>query len=113
VITDPTRMCELLIGLPAVRVLGVVDERDGPLWVHVETAGERPSCPRCAQPAKVKDRDRVELVDLPAFGRQTRLVWHKHRWSCPNRACAMGSWTGEDLWIAAPRLALTTGPGGG
>ncbi len=45
--TDPTRMCELLVGLPAVRVLGVVDEPDGPLRVHVETAGERPACQRC------------------------------------------------------------------
>jgi hypothetical protein len=34
---DPTRMCELLIGLPAVIVLGIVDEGAGsPLRVHVE-----------------------------------------------------------------------------
>jgi hypothetical protein len=26
--TDPTRMCELLVGLPAVNVLGVNDERE-------------------------------------------------------------------------------------
>ena len=32
-------MCELLVGLPAVRVLGVVDESDGPLFVHIETTG--------------------------------------------------------------------------
>jgi hypothetical protein len=25
----------------------------------------------------------VELVDLPAFGRSTRLAWHKRRWACP------------------------------
>ena len=36
VITNPTRMCELLVSLPAVRVLGVVDEPDGPLFVHRE-----------------------------------------------------------------------------
>ena len=106
-ITDPTRMCELLVGLPAVRIVGVVDEGGAPLWVHVEMVGERPSCPRCASAAVVKDRDRVELVDLPAFARQTRLVWHKHRWVCPNRACAMRSWTGEEARIASPRLALT------
>ncbi|MGI8519797.1 MAG: hypothetical protein ACR2MC_04195, partial [Actinomycetota bacterium] len=38
----------------------------------------------------MKGRDRVELVDLPAFGRRARLVWRKHRWACPNRACAQG-----------------------
>ena len=26
------------------------------------------------------DRYEVELVDLPAFGRRMRLVWHKWRW---------------------------------
>jgi len=100
-------MCELLVGLPAVDVRGVVDEAEGPLFVHVETAGTRPLCPQCGRPATVKDRDRVELVDLAAFGRRTRLVWHKHRWLCRNEACPMGSWTGDDRRIAAPRLALT------
>jgi len=66
-------MCELLVGLPAVRVRGIVDEADGPLFVHIETAGTRPRCLQCATPATVKDRDRVELVDLAAFGRRTRL----------------------------------------
>ena len=100
-------MCELLVGLPAVRILGVVDEPDGALWVHVETIGARPLCSRCGAAATVKDRDRVELVDLPAFGRRTRLVWRKRRWACPNRACPRGSWTAEEPTIAAPRLVLT------
>ena len=34
---DPTRICELLVGLPAVVVLGVDDGGDGPLRVHIET----------------------------------------------------------------------------
>jgi len=63
---------------------------------------------RCLRAAStVKDRDRIELVDLPAFGWRARLVWRKHRWACPNRACAQGSWTGEEPTIAAPRLVLT------
>ena len=33
-ITDPIRMCELLVGLPDVHVLAVEDET--PLRVHVE-----------------------------------------------------------------------------
>ncbi len=106
-ITDPTRMCELLVGLPAVRVLGVVDERDGPLFVHIETIGPRPPCPGCGGWATAKDRDRVELVDLPAFGRRTRLVWRKHRWVCRNVSCTWRSWTAEEATIAAPRLVLT------
>ena len=49
----------------------------------------------------------MELVDLPVFGRPARLVWRKHRWSCPDAACPLGSFTATDVRIAAPRLALT------
>ena len=105
--TDPARVCELLVGLPDVTVLGVVDAVGCPLQVHVETRGPRPSCLGCGTTGRVKDRDLIELVDLPSFGRQTRLFRRKHRWACPNRACAMKSWTGEDSRIASPRQALT------
>ncbi|MCC6438392.1 MAG: transposase family protein [Acidimicrobiales bacterium] len=30
----------------------------------------------------MKDRDRRELGDLPAFGQPVTLVWVKRRWSC-------------------------------
>lgn len=45
---DPTRMCELLVGLRAVNVLGM------------------------------NDRPMVVLVDRACFGRPARLVWHRH-----------------------------------
>jgi transposase len=55
----------------------------------------------------IKDRPSVELVDLPCFGRPTRLVWRKRRWSCPDAACATGSWTEDVPAIAASRLVMT------
>lgn len=100
-------MCELLVGLPDVNVLAVDDRPGGPLGVHVETRAVRPVCPSCSGPVIAKDRDRVELVDLPAFGRPARLVWCKRRWSCPGPSCPVGSFTEIDVAIAAPRLALT------
>lgn len=105
--SDPTRVCELLVGLPAVTVLGVVDVRDAPIVVHVETRDERPSCATCGVESVIKDRSAVELVDLPCFGRPARLVWRKHRWSCPNAACSTGSWTEDVPAIAARRLVMT------
>lgn len=105
--TDPTRMCELLVGLPAVVVLGVEDEPSRPIVVHVESVRSRPGCAECGVVAWVKDRPAVVLVDLPSFGRPTRLVWHKHRWRCPDPDCEAASWTGEDPAIAAPRMAMT------
>jgi len=107
VITDPRRVCELLVGLPEVTVLGVEQRRDGRLAVHVEQAGERPVCLGCGGRPQVKDRETVELVDLPAFGRQTRLCWRKVRWSCPDRDCVMTTWTWADPRIAAARLVMT------
>jgi transposase len=100
-------MCELLVGLPAVTVLGIVDEACGPLWIHVETRAERPVCGDCGGAVVVKDRPLVALVDLPAFGRPARLVWRKHRWSCVSPTCPVGSWTEEALSIAAARLVMT------
>lgn len=104
---DPTRVCELLVGLPDVNVLGVVDEVDTPIVVHVETRDARPLCARCAGVVVVKDRSSVALVDLPCFGRAARLVWRKRRWSCPDPTCATGSWTEDVPAIAAPRLVMT------
>ncbi|HEV3400605.1 MAG TPA: hypothetical protein VG078_02195 [Acidimicrobiales bacterium] len=66
-------MCELLVGLPAVIVLGVVDVGPtAPLRVHVEMRHGRRSCAGCATPAWVKERPQVDLVDLPVLGRQAR-----------------------------------------
>ena len=73
---DPTRMCELLVGLPDVFVLGIVEVGGGvPLRVHIELRGAPRCCARCGVSARVKERPEVELVDLAVFGRQARLVW--------------------------------------
>lgn len=99
---DPTRMLELLVGLPAVRVLGIADLLpSAPLALHVETrlAGA-PDCPGCGGPGRLKDRRSVELVDLPVFARRTRLVWRKRRWCCPAPDCATGSWTETNPLVA-------------
>ncbi|MCE7882954.1 MAG: hypothetical protein DYH08_03685 [Actinobacteria bacterium ATB1] len=101
-------MCELLVGLPDVVVLWVIDDDgDEPIRVYVETRGGRPCCRVCGVPAGVKERPEVELVDLCCFGRQARLVWRKYRWQCANGLCGVGSWTGEERRIAAPRLGMT------
>jgi transposase len=105
VIVDPTLICELLVGLGDVCVLGADDEPGGPVRVHVETRGERPVCPGCGGGVWFKDQRPVELVDLAVFGRPARLVWHKRRWSCPS--CRVRSFTETADHIASARLVLT------
>jgi hypothetical protein len=67
-------VCELLVGLPDVTVLGVIDRGGEPLRIHIESRLPRPSCQRCGTVPEVNDRPEVELVDLPVFGRRARLV---------------------------------------
>ena len=105
--TNGTRMCELLVGLGDVTVLGVDDQPGEPLRVHIETRLPRPGCGGCGTAARVKDRRRVELVDLGSFGRPTRLVWNKVRWCCRDPDCEIGSWTESVPEIAAARLVMT------
>ena len=104
---DPTRMCELLVGLGDVDVVGVDDETSESLVVHVRTR-HRPVCWGCGKLVWSKCAAAVRLVDLPVFGRPVRLVWHKHRWRCPAVGCATGSFTETNEVIAPARSALTT-----
>lgn len=49
----------------------------GTVVVHIESRMSRPGCAGCGSPAWVQDRQAVELVDLPCFGRPAGLVWHR------------------------------------
>src|SRR5688572_29833942 len=52
VISDPIRVCELIVGLPDVNVLGVEDlGADAPLRLHIESRGPRPVCEECGAAA--------------------------------------------------------------
>ncbi|MCY3951302.1 MAG: hypothetical protein OXG69_02000 [bacterium] len=86
-----TRVCELIVGLGEVEVLGVEDE-PGELLTERVRARRRPVCGAAA--VWSKGSTAVSLVDLPAFGWLARLVWLKQRWRCPAARCAVGSCTG-------------------
>ena len=108
---DPTRVCELLVGLGDVEVLGVGDAAGAPLRVHVRRRAPRPACGGCGGPVWSNGERPVALVDLPAFGRAVVLVWHKRRWRCASSECAAGTVTEQDPQIAPPREKLTTRAG--
>ncbi len=104
---DRTRWAEVLVGLDRTRVLEVA--RDGTERVHVavETTDDTAACSGCGSRAWLKDRDRVALADLPAFGSPVTLVWVKRRWVCPDRHCPAGTWTEDRPDIAPARAAMT------
>ncbi|MGL5827472.1 MAG: ISL3 family transposase [Nocardioides sp.] len=99
--------CDLLVGLPGLRVTGV-DRDDGDrLTVVVESEPAVMGCPTCGVVAHGHGRDAVTLVDAPSFGRPVRVVWRKRRWLCPEPACATVSFVEQDERVAAPRARLT------
>jgi len=104
--TNPTRMCELLVGLPEVNVIGVGDWPEF-LRIAITTRADRPVCPGCGGTVHRHDVDEVELADLPCFGRRTRLVWHKLRCRCPNPTCGVVTFTETDSRIADRAAAIT------
>ncbi len=108
---DATRMCELLVGLPGVDVIGVAAPAPGWLIVHVAAREQRPVCGRCGTPAWVKDYREVDLVDLPAFDQRVVLRVTRTRWCCPAARCGVGSWTIEHPEIAPAAQKLTTRAG--
>ena len=59
-----------------VEVLGDEDGAGAPLAVHIWT-WSRPVCGSCGGSVWSKGSAPVSLVDLAAFGRPVRLIWHK------------------------------------
>ncbi len=103
---DRTRWCELLVGLERVEVLDVVRLLDR-LFVTVESTDRLVGCRACGTRAAIKDRDRVELADLPAFGSPVTLVWLKRRWRCGDPDCGASTWTEDRPDIAPARATMT------
>ena len=63
-ITDPTRIAEILLGLGVINLLGVDEKPDGSLTVTKETRKTAENCPRCAWASKPKER-RSQVVRGP------------------------------------------------
>jgi transposase len=103
---DRTRWCELLVGLERVEVLDVVRRFDR-LFVTVESTDRLMGCGACGTRATIKDRDRVELADLPAFGSPVTLVWLKRRWRCGDPDRGASTWTEDRPDIAPARATMT------
>ena len=102
-------MCEKLVGLGDVDLVGINDSGEGaPLGVVIGSRKPRPSCEACGGPVWSKGERTVVLVDLPAFGRPVRLRWRKRRWTCPNPDCALRSFIEQDPTIGPQRALLTS-----
>ena len=95
----------VMLGLPGVRVLGVV-EVAGEVHVSEETTAVRVGCHVCGVIATPHGRREVVARDVPVAGRPVRLRWRKRVWRCDELACQQRTWT-ETHPAVRPRAALT------
>lgn len=105
---DGTGLAEALLGLDGFRVLEVSETPDE-LTVVVETLLVVVGCSRCGSRAVAHEGMRVDVRDLPCFGRPARLVWRKRRWR-PEPACEAKTWT--ETSDVVDRQAVITGGAG-
>ncbi len=101
-----TGLAEAILGLDGFRVLAV-DESSMEVVITVETTSSVVGCRSCGVLAETHDRLRVEVRDLPCFGRPARLVWLKRRWRCREDECPAKTWT-EQVPDAVPARAVLT-----
>ena len=98
--------CDLLVGLPGLRVIKV--HADGRrLVVTVESPRVEQGCRACGVIAGSHGRRTVRLVDAPSFGRPVRIVWRKRTWECEEPNCEVGVFTEQHDQVARPRGLLT------
>ncbi len=98
-----------MLGIEGLAVRRVELEGDGARVAHVVTADESgAACPSCGVVSSwVKGHAVTRPRDIPYGDAPVRLVWHKRRWRCRERACSRGSFT-ESLPAVPPRARVTT-----
>ena len=94
-----------MLGLSGFVLLAVSDH-DGELEYAVETREWVTGCPDCGVLARLHDRRRTDVRDLPAGGRPVTLVWIKRVWRCMEPDCPRQTWTETSEHIR-PRASLT------
>ena len=97
-----------LLGLDGLAVVRVERDESGARVVHVVTADETASaCPSCGVlSTSAKGPACSQPRDIPYAEAGVRLVWHKRRWRCRERACERRSFT-ESIPELPPRARVT------
>lgn len=106
---DGTGLAEAILGLDGFQVLAV-DESAAEVLITIETTPRPVGCRSCGAVAEIHDRLRVDVRDLPCFGRPARLVWLKRRWRCRQQGCRVRTWTEQMPESVPARAVLTCAP---
>lgn len=104
--TDPCDRCDVLLGLPDVRVEAVERDQDR-MTVTVSTPWQLQGCPDCGVVAPSHGRRRRLLHDVPHGDVRVRLVWRQRVWRCPEAACPRGAFVEQIPEVVEPRASIT------
>ena len=104
--TDPCDRCDVLLGLPDVRVEAVERDQDR-MTVTFSTPWQLQGCPDCGVVAPSRGRRRRLLHDVPHGEARVRLVWRQRVWRCPEAACPRGTFVEQIPEVVAPRASIT------
>ncbi len=104
--TDPCDRCDVLLGLPDVRVEAVERDQDR-MTVTVSTPWQLQGCPDCGVVAPSHGRRRRLLHDVPHGDARVRLVWRQRVWRCPEAACPRGAFVEQIPEVVEPRASIT------
>lgn len=98
-----------LLGVEGLAVHRVDREGSGARVVHVLTDDESAAaCPACGVfSTSVKGHATTHPRDIPYGADPVRLVWHKRRWRCRERACPRASFT-ESIPQVPARARVST-----
>jgi transposase len=80
------------LGMDGFVVLASI-EKDGELFISVETTADVVGCASCGVRAVGHGRSVVQVRDQPVGGRPVRLIWKKHRWLCRDPDCSTKTFT--------------------
>ncbi|MHB8264037.1 MAG: hypothetical protein ACYDGY_09905 [Acidimicrobiales bacterium] len=94
---DPFCMCEVMLGIPGVRVLAIEETPNG-LSVEIETSTTEAWCSICHGLAEAEDEVAVDLGEHFAMGQPVQLIWRQRQWRCTTPGC-IGAFVEKDEGI--------------
>jgi transposase len=95
----------ILLGLDGFEVTAA-EVSDDEWRLAVQTTATTMGCAACGTRARLHARRTVRVRDLPIGGRPVVLAWGKRVWRCVEPACAVQTWTEQQVAIR-PRAVLT------
>ncbi|XAS69591.1 transposase family protein [Micrococcaceae bacterium Sec5.7] len=96
-------LADAMFNIDGIHISAAVAGSGDTLLLDVESDATITGCPDCGVVAIGHGRRRVQLHDIPCFGRPVRLVRAKRTWRCPDADCPRSTFTETQCWPGRKR----------